>query len=442
MNAQRALLIQNLMLTWRYSIGNPYEEFSFPESLDEVQVLAEYGFPGCRPVDRAHVTHAQADSIPELEDGRELPRRRRRLTASATSETLIAQTTPTLRRYVDAPRRTQRGERAARRASATRPIFLDSSSGCTRRPLPWAGPAGDGDVSGATRATTRSHAGRGDCTAAARGAARSRRAGRRHVPVTARCSCRCACSTTSRRTRCSPARGTGATGTSLRRTRSPPACSALATRSERRCATCSNTAHASSVSSALERSRCTGIRGSRTGLDQVYGLNTARLSRRSTSPTSSCSACTGSSPRRSRATRSSAAKRPRFRRMRAWYCGCDALPPRTASATPRCWRLCGCWWRTNCQRGAVSSSPMRRRGRGSHPGSESPSTGYQPGSDSSQVHAGLACPFGERNDQRAAHRGRTRCRCGCGCRAGLGLHLSASAAGRCARSTGAPARST
>jgi hypothetical protein len=43
-DAQRAVLIQNLELTWRYSIGNPYEEFSFPESLDIAQVLAEEGF--------------------------------------------------------------------------------------------------------------------------------------------------------------------------------------------------------------------------------------------------------------------------------------------------------------------------------------------------------------------------------------------------------------
>jgi hypothetical protein len=44
MHAQRALLIQNLALTWRYSIGNAYEQFSFPESLDVAQVMAEYGF--------------------------------------------------------------------------------------------------------------------------------------------------------------------------------------------------------------------------------------------------------------------------------------------------------------------------------------------------------------------------------------------------------------
>ena len=30
--------------SWRYSIGNPYEEFSFPESLDGAQVMAELGF--------------------------------------------------------------------------------------------------------------------------------------------------------------------------------------------------------------------------------------------------------------------------------------------------------------------------------------------------------------------------------------------------------------
>jgi hypothetical protein len=49
-NAERALLIQDLALTWRYSIGNPYEEFSFPEGVDVAQVLAEHGF---QPVARS-----------------------------------------------------------------------------------------------------------------------------------------------------------------------------------------------------------------------------------------------------------------------------------------------------------------------------------------------------------------------------------------------------
>ena len=43
-DAVRALRIQDLELTWRYSIGNPYEEFSFPEGVDVAEVLAEQGF--------------------------------------------------------------------------------------------------------------------------------------------------------------------------------------------------------------------------------------------------------------------------------------------------------------------------------------------------------------------------------------------------------------
>ena len=44
LDAERSLLIQELGLTWRYSVGNAYEEFSFPESLDIAQVVGEYGF--------------------------------------------------------------------------------------------------------------------------------------------------------------------------------------------------------------------------------------------------------------------------------------------------------------------------------------------------------------------------------------------------------------
>ncbi|HSJ94335.1 MAG TPA: hypothetical protein VK896_09910, partial [Gaiellaceae bacterium] len=43
-NAARALLVQNLVLTWRYSYGNPYEQFSFPETIDTARVLAELGY--------------------------------------------------------------------------------------------------------------------------------------------------------------------------------------------------------------------------------------------------------------------------------------------------------------------------------------------------------------------------------------------------------------
>ena len=49
-DAFSALLVQNLTLTWRYSVGNPYEQFSFPEGVDVAQVLGELGFAD---VDRA-----------------------------------------------------------------------------------------------------------------------------------------------------------------------------------------------------------------------------------------------------------------------------------------------------------------------------------------------------------------------------------------------------
>ena len=45
-DATRNLLVQNLTLTYRYSIGNPYEQFSFPEGVDVAQVMAEWGQPG------------------------------------------------------------------------------------------------------------------------------------------------------------------------------------------------------------------------------------------------------------------------------------------------------------------------------------------------------------------------------------------------------------
>jgi len=43
-DAVRNLLIQNLGLTWRYSVGNPYQKFSFPEGVDVAQVMGSFGF--------------------------------------------------------------------------------------------------------------------------------------------------------------------------------------------------------------------------------------------------------------------------------------------------------------------------------------------------------------------------------------------------------------
>jgi hypothetical protein len=43
-NATRNLLIQNLLATWRYSLGNDYEAFYQPESSDTVETLGHFGF--------------------------------------------------------------------------------------------------------------------------------------------------------------------------------------------------------------------------------------------------------------------------------------------------------------------------------------------------------------------------------------------------------------
>ena len=44
LDAERALLIEELEMTWRYSVGNAYEELSFAEALDVAQVMAEFGY--------------------------------------------------------------------------------------------------------------------------------------------------------------------------------------------------------------------------------------------------------------------------------------------------------------------------------------------------------------------------------------------------------------
>ena len=45
LNAQQGILTQVIANGWRYSIGNPYEELSYAESLDAAEVAAEYGYP-------------------------------------------------------------------------------------------------------------------------------------------------------------------------------------------------------------------------------------------------------------------------------------------------------------------------------------------------------------------------------------------------------------
>jgi hypothetical protein len=106
MDAERALVVQNLDLAWRYSIGNAYEEASFPESLDQAQVMAELGFgPVAEAIVRVATTRRETP-YPGWTTGE-------KLLAAAVCDRLagdhrfLAGVTPVLARYVGALARRQ-----------------------------------------------------------------------------------------------------------------------------------------------------------------------------------------------------------------------------------------------------------------------------------------------------------------------------------------------
>ena len=133
-DAYRNLLIQNLLLTWRYSIGNPYEQFSFPEGVDVAEVMGELGYAAvARSIMRTSLTRKD-EPVSELEDGQ---------AARRVGAPLPAHARPRLHRRRDADaaplrRRARTPDRRERHAgcsagSATPPTSRTRCSGCTRR---------------------------------------------------------------------------------------------------------------------------------------------------------------------------------------------------------------------------------------------------------------------------------------------------------------------
>jgi hypothetical protein len=99
MAAERALLVQNLSLTWRYSIGNPYEEFSFPESVDGAHVMSEYGFHDvAQSMLRTSLTR-RPTPYPNWKMGEKLVGAALEYRLSRDAD-FVARVTPTLARYV------------------------------------------------------------------------------------------------------------------------------------------------------------------------------------------------------------------------------------------------------------------------------------------------------------------------------------------------------
>jgi hypothetical protein len=101
MDALRGLLVQDLTLTWRYSVGNPYEQFSFPEGVDVARVLGELGYAD---VERSMLRTSFGRRSQPYANWK----RGQRLVAVAdhyarfSGGSFLREATPTLRAYVDA----------------------------------------------------------------------------------------------------------------------------------------------------------------------------------------------------------------------------------------------------------------------------------------------------------------------------------------------------
>ena len=117
LDAERNLLIQNLGLTWRYSVGNRYEQLSTPEAIDVARVLAEYGqLPVSRTILQTSVRKQPKHQV-HIAERRTNWRIGVRLVGFASYERLsgdsdeIARATPTLRRYMQHVARQLRSSR-------------------------------------------------------------------------------------------------------------------------------------------------------------------------------------------------------------------------------------------------------------------------------------------------------------------------------------------
>ena len=74
LDAVRNVLVQNVGLGWRYSVGNPYQQFSYPEALDVATGDGGVRLLGRRRRDPPSVAVDVAGSVSELEAGAEARR--------------------------------------------------------------------------------------------------------------------------------------------------------------------------------------------------------------------------------------------------------------------------------------------------------------------------------------------------------------------------------
>ena len=280
MNAERALLVQNLTLTWRYCIGNPYEEFSFPEGDRRGRrCWPSAGFGDVSARDPAHLAHAARR--PRTRAGRWA----RSCSAAATVRTGSRATALSPPRDAGAARLRRRARAQARAARAARARAL-----LLRHPRPRLRPArAGGRLAGAARdggvwAET------GQPALAARARALAARLGT---------ACAVPCAARQRRLADGslflPVRlldgerpyaygHPGARGQLLEpgralRARRPGSSRPSSREARARSATCSRTARACSGSSAPAPTRSTAATplSPTSGTDEVYGINASRF---------------------------------------------------------------------------------------------------------------------------------------------------------------------
>ena len=140
LDAERSLLVQQRILTWRYSVGNPYEELSFAEALDVAEVMAATATPDVARRSCASRSGG-CPAVPNWRVGSDARRSGAATTASpATAPT--SRTRPARsRRRSSRPRAADRtaGGSGLLRRSGTPPTSPDASYGLHAQAIVWQG---------------------------------------------------------------------------------------------------------------------------------------------------------------------------------------------------------------------------------------------------------------------------------------------------------------
>ena len=98
-DAVRNLLVQNLLMGFRYSVGNAYDLYEFPESLAASAVLGEYGFPDAERAIVAGSFRREPHLYPNWEAGQRLLETARYVRLSG-DRAFLTENLPRLRAYV------------------------------------------------------------------------------------------------------------------------------------------------------------------------------------------------------------------------------------------------------------------------------------------------------------------------------------------------------